>query len=230
MTDPNRSEIIVVLDRSGSMSNIKKDMEGGFDSFIAKQKEVPKDCRVTLVQFDDYIETVYTALPVANVPKLRLEPRGSTALFDALGKTMLDIGSRLRALPEAERPHQVVFLIITDGQENASREFAGHTIQSMTKTQRETFSWEFIYLGANQDAMATAGAMGIHHNAVRYAASSRGAKGLWAAASDGMSSYLSSKQKTSGGIIMQANYDAAVAAIPGDGAAAPLPLVIPTSK
>ena len=213
MTDLNKSEIIVVLDRSGSMSSIKTDMEGGFNSFIAKQKEVPKNCLVSLVQFDDHYEQVYTALPISNVPALCLQPRGSTALFDALGKTINSVGARLRALSEAERPHQVVFLVITDGMENASREFSPFQIQEMTKTQRDVFSWEFIYLGANQDAFAAAQAMGVHHNVARYAASGRGAKGLWDAVGAGMSNYLSSEQKTSGSIISQASYNAAFDAV-----------------
>lgn len=213
MTNPNLTEIIVVLDRSGSMTSIKNDMEGGFNAFIAKQREVPKDIRVTLVQFDTVVETVYQERPVKDVSALELVPRGSTALYDALGKTINAVGSRLKAKPEKDRPHQVLFVIVTDGEENASQEFHAKQIQEMITTQRDVFSWEFIYLGANQDAFAVGHAIGVTRNLVGYAGNKIGTAGLWASVSRGAAEYTSSEQKTSGDIVDQAKYQAAVDAL-----------------
>src|SRR4051812_845577 len=118
-------EIVVLLDRSGSMTSIAADMRGGFDQFVADQRAQPGDAVLTLVQFDHEgglpnIDTVYEAKPLADVPSLVLEPRGTTPLLDALGRTIAEVGARLHRMPEAERPDRVLFLTITDGYENAS--------------------------------------------------------------------------------------------------------------
>src|SRR5688572_4072309 len=128
MVDTEKTEIVVVLDRSGSMSCVRTDMEGGFNEFIKKQKEVAGDCAVTLVQFDDKYEVVYEAKPLNDVPNLNLVPRGSTALLDSLGKTINSVGYRLKNTPESKRPGRVLFLVITDGHENSSSEFKKHRI------------------------------------------------------------------------------------------------------
>lgn len=150
----DRSEIIVLLDRSGSMAAIREDMEGGFDSFIQKQRELPGEFGVTLVQFDsEGIETLYESLPVQDVPNLQLDPRGTTPLLDAMGQTI----SRSIARKVAGR---VVFLVITDGQENASHEFTKQQIKTLVN-QQTAASWTFSFLGANVDAFAEAGSLGI---------------------------------------------------------------------
>lgn len=214
MTKPNLTEIIVVLDRSGSMSSIASDMRGGFDSFIEKQKATVGECRVTLVQFDDQYDTVYTARPVAEVPKLELSPRGSTALLDAVGRTIDMVGLRLKNTPEGDRPSKVVFMIITDGMENASREYSNQKVASMTKHQQDKYGWEFMYLGANQDAYAVAMDIGILRNIIDYRADAKGASALFGAASAGITSHR--EEKTRGGILVtQQAYDQAVADLGG---------------
>jgi uncharacterized protein with von Willebrand factor type A (vWA) domain len=115
MTNPDYTDIIVVLDRSGSMHAIKEDTESGFATFIADQRALGGDARVTLVQFDDAYEVVYTARRIEDVPTLELRPRGSTALLDALGRTITAAGERLAAMAEDDRPGYVVVLTMTDG-------------------------------------------------------------------------------------------------------------------
>ena len=215
MTKPNTTDITVVLDRSGSMVSIAGDMRGGFDSFIRKQREIPGDCRVTLVQFDDKYDTVYTALPVHVVPPLVLEPRGSTALLDAVGRTINATGRRLHQMSEGDRPSQVLFVIITDGEENASHEFLGDKVATMTKHQREQYKWEFIYLGANQDAFAVAQKMGILRNAVTYQHHGDGAQAMFNACSASIGSYRSGGEQLNDNLIGQAVYDAELAKITG---------------
>lgn len=148
------TEIIVLLDRSGSMAAIKTDMQGGYDSFIAEQRKLPGECAVTLVQFDsEGVETVYESRPVAEVPPLVLAPRGTTPLLDAMGQTLTrSIDRKLEG--------RVLFLVITDGQENASHEFKKDQIKTMVQ-QQTTAGWAFSFLGANVDAFAEAGALGI---------------------------------------------------------------------
>lgn len=211
MTKPNSIEIVFVVDRSGSMARIAEDMRGGFDAFIGKQKETPGDCKVTLTQFDDHYDVVYSARPLNEVTSLVLEPRGSTALLDAIGRTINDTGSRLKKLRESERPSQVLFVIITDGQENCSREFSRERIFNMITHQRDKYNWEFIFLGANQDSIAAAQDIGISvTNAVTFDASGVGTKGLMRGLSANVSSYRSSGQGKMENLYNQASYNASL--------------------
>lgn len=161
MTDSNFTYIWVVQDRSGSMTACKTETQQGFNAFIAEQRNVPGKCLVTLSQFDDRYEVVYEAKPVAEVPDLELVPRDMTALYDAIGKSINTLGEKLTALPEQERPGLVIVVINTDGHENASHEFTSARVQEMITHQRDTYGWQFVFLGANQDAIASAGALGI---------------------------------------------------------------------
>jgi uncharacterized protein YegL len=185
VTATDLCELVVVLDRSGSMQPIAKDMEGGFDQLIADQRKLPGRCLVTLVQFDsERVETVYEAKPVAEVPALSLVPRGSTPLLDAVGSTIKRTGDRLATTPEAARPGKVIMLIVTDGQENASREYKKEQVKAMVEHQRTAYQWEFIYLGANVDAFAEAGSLGINlASASNYIPDSAGAQAVYVAAS-----------------------------------------------
>jgi uncharacterized protein YegL len=208
MTKANLTEIVIVLDPSGSMSAIAADMRVGFDTFMKDQRKQPGECLVTLAQFDERYEVVYTARPIADVPALDLVPRGSTALLDAVGLTIAATGERLKTMRAEDRPSKVLFVIITDGMENASLEYtAPGRIAEMTKHQRERYRWEFVYLGANQDAFAVAQAMGIMHNAVKYDASPVGTAALFTAASAGTSNYRSSTHATMDSLIVQSDYD-----------------------
>lgn len=176
------TEIIIVLDRSGSMSVIKADMEGGLNSFFEDQKKEPGRCSVTLTQFDTEYEIVYSGIDLKDVPKVEFTPRGATALLDAVGRTIHEVGKRLVDMDEANRPGRVIFLIITDGYENASKEFDQAQIKALITEQTEKYNWLFVYLGANQDAFAEARKYGIAM-ATSYKADSVGTR----AVTEGMS-------------------------------------------
>jgi hypothetical protein len=163
--DTRLTEIAFVLDRSGSMQSMAEHAVAGFNSFLHGQREGEGEARLTLVLFDDQYEVPVASKPVAEVPELNqttFVPRGTTALLDSIGQTIDDLGARLAAVPEAERPGQVIVAILTDGLENASRRFDLHQIADKIRHQEKHYSWQFLFLGANQDAIATAAAMGIH--------------------------------------------------------------------
>jgi len=186
MTNPARSDITILLDRSGSMASVKSDVEGGFARFLGEQRTLPGECRLSLVQFDsEAIEAVYTAQPIAQAPDLTLVPRGWTPLLDAVGRTIVKTGERLAAEAESQRPGRVLFVIITDGLENASREYTKARVREMVEHQRRAYHWEFLYLGANVDAFAEAGALGISRDfAAAYAPSPAGVAQLFEMVSD----------------------------------------------
>ena len=158
------TDVTVILDRSGSMQKIASDAIGGFNEFLAEQERQAGDCRLTLIQFDNQYEVVYAAQPIAQAPRLTedtFQPRGSTALLDAIGRTIDRTGRRLAALSEDERPDRVMLVIITDGLENASSDFTREQIFGMISRQRDVFNWSFLFLAANQDAIAEGAKMGI---------------------------------------------------------------------
>ncbi|OPC84179.1 hypothetical protein B4N89_27530 [Embleya scabrispora] len=160
MSNPPTRHILVVLDRSGSMENVRTDTEGGLRAFLAEQAASPSTDVVTLVQFDCEIETVFSVVPLANVPEFRLAPRSSTALLDAIGTTINGESARVAALAEADRPDETVVVILTDGAENASREYTLTQIEKLIGERRDE-GWVFVFLGADQDAFAVSGRMGI---------------------------------------------------------------------
>lgn len=158
-------DITIVMDRSGSMITCMTDAEGGLNSFINTQKNQPGKANVTLVQFDTLVYFAFTATDVMDVRHIKLEPRGSTALFDAIGSAIVSTGARLEAMPENERPGGVIFVIVTDGEENSSTSYRAPTIKKMIEHQQSKYNWQFTYLGANQDAITNAMHIGIHANA-----------------------------------------------------------------
>ena len=158
----NLTDITLVVDRSGSMQDIREDAEGGINAFIEEQCKQPGETLLTLLQFDTEYELLHNGRPVADVPKYRLVPRGMTALLDAVGRAINETGERLSKLPEADRPGLVVFVIMTDGMENSSHEFTKQQIRQLIEEQQSTYSWQFTFLGADQDAFAEASGMGIH--------------------------------------------------------------------
>ena len=161
MTDKNLTHLYFLLDRSGSMASIRRETEAGFDAFVAEQRRGSGKCRVTLAQFDDEYDEVYAGLDVHAVPPLRLRPRGSSALLDSLGRLITAAGERLAALPEGERPASVVVGVLTDGYENASREWTHERIRALIDQQTHVYNWEFMYLGADQDAIEVGARMGF---------------------------------------------------------------------
>ena len=169
MTNQNLTHIYLLLDRSGSMQSIKTDTEGGFAAFVEEQKRTPGECHVTLAQFDNHYEVVYSDRPIADVPALDLQPRGSTALLDAMGKLITDSGARLAALSEAERPGTVIVAIMTDGHENASQEWTHPAIKALVEQQTGQWGWQFLYMGADQDAIEVGRNIGVAAaNSVTY--------------------------------------------------------------
>ena len=165
MTNPHLTHLYFLLDRSGSMNSIVEDTVGGFDAFIAEQRrfteEAPGECRVTLAQFDDAYEEVYADRPIADVPSLVLQPRGTTALLDSVARIVLDAGKRLADLPEDQRPGTVIVGIMTDGLENASREWSHPQVKQLIETQTRDYQWQFLYLGADQDAVEVGMSIGV---------------------------------------------------------------------
>ena len=161
MTRSDLTHLYFLLDRSGSMQSIKSDIEGGFTAFVEEQRKGAGECLASLAQFDDVYEVVYTDKPVADVPPLDLHPRNSTALHDAMGWLISAAGEKLAALPEAERPGTVVVAIMTDGLENASREWHGPAIKSLVELQTKQYGWTFLYMGADQDAVEVGAGLGI---------------------------------------------------------------------
>lgn len=173
------TDITLVLDRSGSMEAVRSDTIGGFNAFLSDQQNAGVGtATITLVQFDDVYEVVYHAIPLVTARPLTKEtfvPRGSTALLDAIGQAITETGKRLAGLPESERPDKVIFVIITDGQENASRKFSVAQVGDLIVQQRDQYQWEFVFLGANQDAIATASQMGVPAaSALTYAHDGKG--------------------------------------------------------
>lgn len=198
MKDATR--IAIVLDRSGSMASQVDSTISGFNEFINQLRSQPGEASVKLVQFDDEYEVVFDR-PLAEVPLLNEDtflPRGMTALLDAQGRTIDDLGAELKTLPEAERPMRVVVMTVTDGQENASKKYIGKgsgkrnaiaayidksaVVRKMIEHQQNVYKWEFLYLGANQDAIAIAASMGIQSNkAMNFTGSRRGVGSTYSA-------------------------------------------------
>lgn len=153
------TEIIVITDRSGSMQTIARDVIGGYNAFLKEQKAAPGEAKLTYTQFDDKYEVVSAAVPISAAPELTdktFVPRGSTALFDAIGRTLNEQGARIATEKWAEL---VIVCVITDGGENASREYTSDRVKEMTK-HAEANGWKFIFLAANQDAFAAARSFG----------------------------------------------------------------------
>ena len=159
------THIAVLLDRSGSMGDIKDDAIGGFNCFLKEQKAAGANATLTLVQFDtESTDVVHESMPILEVPDLNhqtFQPRGGTPLLDALGQTIDSTGRALAAIPEANRPNKVVFVVITDGQENSSHQHTKASVKERIDRQSSQYNWQFVFLGANQDAFDEAGAVGI---------------------------------------------------------------------
>lgn len=174
----NLTEIVYILDRSGSMSGLEKDTIGGYNSFLEKQKTEDGDAVVTTVLFDDKYDMVHNRVDIKKVKPLTSKEycaRGMTALLDAIGKTINYIDERHKNALESEVPAKTIFVITTDGYENSSREFDSGKIKAMIENQKKESGWEFLFLGANIDAVETAKKFGISKEcAARYEADKEG--------------------------------------------------------
>ena len=159
-------DLTIVLDKSGSMASCRADAEGGLNAFIDDQKKQPGYANLTLVQFDTDYKFVHRGVPIQEVGHCTLQPGGMTALLDAVGRAINDTGDRLRRMHEHDRPGLVIFMIITDGEENSSREFTRTQIRQMIEHQQAAYNWQFSYLGANQDAFAEGQSFGIRRDSI----------------------------------------------------------------
>ena len=158
------TELVFILDRSGSMSGLESDTIGGFNAMLKKQKEEPGDALVTTVLFDDVMELLHDRYDIKKVNPVTEKEyfvRGSTALLDAIGKTIHRLGNVQKYAAENLKADKVIVVITTDGMENASNEYSYKRVQEMITRQKEKYGWEFIFLGANIDAIATAARFGI---------------------------------------------------------------------
>lgn len=161
MTNPQLALVAALLDRSGSTHFISDDTRGGFDSFIAKEREAAVLTVVTLAQFDNRYELVYDNVPIEDVDPLVLEPRGGTALYDAIGRLVSAVGAGLAAIPEDERPGSVTVLVMTDGHENSSREWTNSAVRELIQRQESEYCWDFVFLGSNIDAVEVGADLGF---------------------------------------------------------------------
>lgn len=158
------THIIEILDRSGSMGIIKPDVIGGHNEFIRKQQELPGEATYTLVQFDHEYEVVQDFVSLKDARILTMEnyePRGSTALLQAMGQTIVTVGQKLAALPEDQRPENVIVAIYTDGEENHPVDYTKDQVMKMVKEQEEKYSWNFVYLSSDANAIDDAMSYGI---------------------------------------------------------------------
>jgi len=185
------TEIAFILDRSGSMEFCQQAAIAGFNQFLDDQQKTEGLAKLTLVLFDDEYLVPISSIPVQEVVPLTddaYQPRGCTALLDAIGQTIDDLGHRFAAMAEKDRPGQVIVAILTDGLENASQRFSWKKIAGKIKHQTDTYKWVFLFLGANQDAIATAANLSIAaNNAASYVADAAGSKASHAAFSRKMS-------------------------------------------
>lgn len=160
----NLTELVFILDKSGSMGGLEKDTIGGYNSMLEQQRKVDGECVITTVLFDNRYELLHDRIDIRAIQPISEKEYfvgGSTALLDAIGKTIHKIGTAQKNTAEDYRAEKVMFVIITDGEENASRHYASMQVKEMIRRQKERYGWEFIFLGANIDAVETAGRFGI---------------------------------------------------------------------
>jgi uncharacterized protein YegL len=172
------TELVFILDRSGSMSGLESDTIGGYNAMLEKQKKEPGEAAITTVLFDDRYELLHDRINLRGIAPITDKEyfvRGSTALLDAVGRTINKIGNVQKHTVEEERAEHVMFVITTDGMENASKEFSYEKVRQMIEHQKSKYGWEFIFLGANIDATAAAERFGIGKDrATNYNADSEG--------------------------------------------------------
>ncbi|WP_404350187.1 VWA domain-containing protein [Sutcliffiella horikoshii] len=178
----NLTEIIFLMDRSGSMAGLEKDTIGGFNSFLERQNRHEGETLVTAVLFDDEVETLWNGVDARNVTLTREDyyVRGTTSLLDAIGRTILDVGNRLSRTEKASRPGNVIFVITTDGMENSSVEFTYPRVKELIRHQEEKYSWQFIFMGANIDVAKEAESLGIQEDqAFNFEATNKGVEMMY---------------------------------------------------
>ena len=184
----NLTEIVFILDRSGSMAGLEEDTIGGFNAMIEKQKKEDGEAYISTVLFDNISEVIHDRMDIQKIaPMTRKEyyVRGCTALLDAVGKAIHHIGNIHKYAREEDRPEKTLFVITTDGMENASRAYDYKKVKNMIQRQKERYGWEFLFLGANIDAAREAARFGINEDhAANYHADRKGTAVIYEAMSE----------------------------------------------
>ena len=174
------TELVFILDRSGSMAGLEADTVGGFNAMIEKQRKEAGECFISTVLFDNVSEVLHDRIKLSEVPKMTSRDytvRGCTALMDALGGAIHHIGNVHKYARAEDVPEHTIFVITTDGMENASRTYSSDRVKQMIRRQKEKYGWEFLFIGANIDAVETAARYGIDRDrAVNYNADEKGTK------------------------------------------------------
>ena len=160
-TNADLTLIAVLVDRSGSMAQWREDMEGGLNAFVESQASEPGDAEITLAQFDTKYELVWPLGRINDVPKYTLMPRGCTALLDAMGRFITEVGEELAKRDEADRPGKVIVCIVTDGLENSSVDWTRDMVKALVEQQSSQWHWEFVFLGADMDAVQEGASVGV---------------------------------------------------------------------
>lgn len=163
----NLTELVFILDKSGSMQGLEKDTIGGFNSMLKKQQKIKGDCNITTVLFNDKYELLHDRLNIKSIDIMTNEEYkvgGMTALLDAVGMTIDKIVNVQKRTADEYKAKKVMFVIITDGEENSSKEYSPSKVKNQIEYQTQKFNWEFVFLGANIDAVETANKIGIKEN------------------------------------------------------------------
>ena len=193
----NLTELVFILDRSGSMAGLEKDTIGGFNAMIEKQKRETGEAYISTVLFDNYSEVIHDRVALDTVPKLtetEYYVRGCTALLDAVGSAIHHIGNVHKYAREEDRPEKTLFVITTDGMENASRRYSYEKVRDMITRQKEKYGWEFLFLGANIDAAREAARFGIDPDrAANYHADSTGTQVIYETVSETVRNFRASQ-------------------------------------
>lgn len=194
----NTTELVFILDRSGSMSGLEKDTIGGFNSMIEKQRRQDGECYVSTVLFDNVSEVLHDRVKLSDVKPMTEDDytvRGCTALIDAIGGAIHHIGNVHKYARPEDVPEHTLFVITTDGMENASRRYSSEQVKTMIKRQKEKYGWEFLFIGANIDAVETAARYGIDEDrAVNYMADQEGTQILYESVSEAVCNVRSNRK------------------------------------
>ena len=198
----NLTEIVFILDRSGSMGGLEEDTIGGFNAMIEKQKKEPGEAVISTVIFDNVSEVIHDRVDVQQIPLMTREDywvRGCTALLDAVGDAIHHIGNVHKYAREEDRPEKTICVITTDGMENASRRYNYHRVRKMIQRQKEEYGWEFLFLGANIDAAKEAARFGISEDrAADYHADSKGTSVIYETVGEAIRHVRTGKAMSSG--------------------------------
>lgn len=205
-----KTELVFILDRSGSMSGLESDTIGGFNGMLRRQRQESADILVSTVLFDDVVEVIHDRVPIGDVPPLTEREyftRGCTALLDAVGDSIHHIRNIHKYAREEDRPVRTMFVITTDGLENSSVRYTAKKVKKLIEHQEKKHGWEFVFLGANMDAVAVAGDLGIRReNSVEFACDAHGVRENFASLGAMTASFIKTGAVTAGWSMAIADY------------------------